>query len=144
MKMHMMSHVKVWSWTTYHMLLAEFGELPLELYALKLTTGFQQQLAHPPSSWLVNQATSLSRHLAEEGFNTWHNSTTMWKASWDLSCWETHNNPTTSKFTIDDIKEAFLTKEWNSFHTSWKKLDDLHVDRFFGLGSVQQNHTWKT
>ena len=70
MKIHMMSRVKVRSSTTYHILLAEFGELPMELYALKLTMGFQQRLAHLPSSWLVGQATSLSRHLAEQGFNT--------------------------------------------------------------------------
>ena len=25
------------------------------------------------------------------------------------------------------IKEAFLPKEWNSFHLSWKKLDYLHL-----------------
>jgi hypothetical protein len=25
-------------------------------------------------------------------------------------------NPTTSKIALDDIKEAFLAKEWKSFH----------------------------
>jgi len=130
MKIHMMSHVKVRSSTTYHILLAEFGELPMELYALKLTMGFQQRLAHLPSSRLVSQATSLSRLLAEQGFNTWHKSTTMWKASWGLSHWETHDNPTTSKITFNDIKEAFLAKEWNSFHLSGKKLDYLHLKDF--------------
>ena len=44
--MHMMSHVKACSWSTYHVLLGEFGELPIELYTLKLTIGFQQQRAH--------------------------------------------------------------------------------------------------
>ena len=39
MKMHMMSHVKVCCLITYHTLLAKFGKLPIELYALKLTTG---------------------------------------------------------------------------------------------------------
>ena len=39
--MHMMSHVKMCSSITYHFLLARFGELPMELYALKLTMGFQ-------------------------------------------------------------------------------------------------------
>ena len=39
--MHMMSHVKVCSSTTYHILLAEFGELPIELYALKLSMDCQ-------------------------------------------------------------------------------------------------------
>ena len=45
----MMSHVKVCSLTTYHILLVEFGELPMELYALKLTISFQQEVAHLPS-----------------------------------------------------------------------------------------------
>ena len=44
--MHMMPHVKVHSLTTYHILLAKFGQLPIELYALKLIMGFQGWLAH--------------------------------------------------------------------------------------------------
>jgi hypothetical protein len=42
MKMHMMSHGKVRSSTTYHILLAEFEEFPIELHALKLNMSFQQ------------------------------------------------------------------------------------------------------
>ena len=114
--MHMMSHVKVRSSTTYHILLDEYGEPPIELNALKLTMGFPQQLAHLSTSWLVNKAASLSQHLAELGFNTWYKSTTMWKTSWDLSHWETHNNPTTSKKTYVDIKEVSLARKWNSSH----------------------------
>ena len=30
----------------------------------------------------------------------------------------------------DDIKEAFLAKEWNSFHLLVKKLDYLHLKDF--------------
>jgi hypothetical protein len=75
--MHMMSQVKEGSLTTYHLFLTEFGELSIEVYALKLTMGFQQELAHLSPSWLVSIATSLSRHLAEQRFNTWHKSTTM-------------------------------------------------------------------
>ena len=45
MKIHMMSHVKVRSLTNYHILLVKFGEIPIEIYTLKLTTGFQQRLA---------------------------------------------------------------------------------------------------
>ena len=48
MKMHMMSHIKVHSLTTYHIFMAKFRELPIELYALKLTMGFQQWLPHLP------------------------------------------------------------------------------------------------
>ena len=44
--MHMMSYVKVCSSTSYHILLVEVGELPIQLYALKLTLGFQQRVAH--------------------------------------------------------------------------------------------------
>ena len=44
---------------TYHILLAEFGELPIELHPLKLIIGFQQHLAHVSPSWLVNKVTSL-------------------------------------------------------------------------------------
>jgi hypothetical protein len=42
----------------------------------------------------------------------------------------THYNPTTSKITLDDIKEVFLTKEWNFFHLSWKKLGYLSLKDF--------------
>ena len=34
MNMHMMSHVKVRSLITYHILMAKFGELPIKLYIL--------------------------------------------------------------------------------------------------------------
>ena len=37
----------------------------MDLYAHKLNIGFQQQLVHLPSSWLVNQETLLSQHLAK-------------------------------------------------------------------------------
>jgi hypothetical protein len=75
--MHIMSHIKVHSSTTYHILPANFEQLPIELYALKLIMGFQQRLAHLSPSWLVNKASSLSQHLAEQGFNNWYKSTTM-------------------------------------------------------------------
>ena len=48
----MMFHVKVCSLTTYHILLADFKELPIELYALKLTMGIQQH-AHLSSFGLI-------------------------------------------------------------------------------------------
>ena len=77
----LMSDVKVCYVTTYDILLGEFGELPMKLYALKLTMSFQRQLAHLLSSCLVTQATLLSQHLAEQGPKTLHKSTTMWKVS---------------------------------------------------------------
>jgi hypothetical protein len=124
MKILVMSRIKVHPLATYHILWAESG-LPMELYAIKLTLSSQQRLVHLPSSWLVNQATSLSRHLDEQGANTWHESTTMWKASWGLS--HRGDNPTTSKFTFVNIKEVFLAKESNSFHLLGRKLDYLHL-----------------
>jgi hypothetical protein len=51
-----------------------------------------------------------------------------------VSHWDTHGNPTTSKITYDDLKEAFLAKEWNSFHLSGKKLDYLHLKDFLKDG----------
>ena len=41
---------QVCSSTTHHILLIEFAELRMELYALKLTLSFQQQLSSLPSS----------------------------------------------------------------------------------------------
>ena len=55
-----------------HILLVEFGELPMELFALKLNMCFQQWLAHLSSSWLISPTTSLSSHLTQQGANTWH------------------------------------------------------------------------
>jgi hypothetical protein len=65
---------------------------------------------HLPSSWLIAQATLLSRYLAEQGFDTRYRFTTMWKASWGLFNWETHDNPTPSNIACDDFKEAFLSR----------------------------------
>ena len=49
--MYMMSHVKAFSLTTYHVLLAEIGELPIELHTLELIVGFEQWLNHISPSW---------------------------------------------------------------------------------------------
>ena len=53
---HMMSNIKVYSSTTYHILLAELGEIPMKLYDLKLTTSFQPWLAH----LLVSQSSNIT------------------------------------------------------------------------------------
>ena len=52
------------------------------------------------------------------------------KAIMGLSRWKTYDNPTTSKIAIDDIKVAFLAKEWNSSYLSRKKLEYLHLEEF--------------
>ena len=57
-KMQMISHVKLCSTTTYHILSAKFGNFPIELHAFKFTIGFQQWLAHLSPSWLVKKAHS--------------------------------------------------------------------------------------
>lgn len=89
--------------------------------------GFQQRLAHLPSSLLVGQSNLLSRHLAEQGFNTWHTLTSMWKASWIYLV----ENPTTIQQHHKSHKliprRFFLTKEWCVFHLSRKKLDFIHL-----------------
>ena len=85
MKMHITSRIKVCSLTTYPILLVVFKELLVELLALKLNMGFEQQLAHLSPSWLLNTTTSLTQHLAKQGFKTWYKLTTMWETSWGLS-----------------------------------------------------------
>jgi hypothetical protein len=54
----------------------------------------------------------------------------MWKTSWGLSHWDTHDDPITSKITYDNFKEAILAKKWNSFHLLGKKLDYLPLKDF--------------
>ena len=72
--MHMICHIKVHSLTIS---LVEFVELLIELYTPKLTMGIQLWLTHLSIYWLVSKATSLSQHLAKQGFNTWHKSTNI-------------------------------------------------------------------
>jgi hypothetical protein len=120
-------------------MLAKLGDLLIELYALKLAMGSQQWLACLPSSWLVSQATSLSRHLVEHGFNSWHKSTTMWKASWGPSHWKPHNNPTTSKIALNDIKEVYLSKEW--FFSTFREATRLPPPQGFSRIRMQDHCT---
>ena len=98
--------------TLYHILLAKTGELPIEFYALKLTMDFQQRHVHQSLSLIASKATSLSWHIAQINSST------------------KDDNPTTSKMTYDGSKKAFLAKEWNTFHLSWKKLGYLQCKDF--------------
>ena len=102
--------------------------------------GLSTMACPPISSWYVNIATSLLWHLAEQGFDTWHRSTIMWKISWGLSHWQTQDKPNHIKTRYDDIKEAYLAKECNSFHLLGKKLDCLHLKDFFW--NMNMNCTW--
>ena len=43
--------------------------------------------------------------------------------------WENNDNPT-SKFALDDIKEALLVEQYYSFLLLGKKLDHLHLKDF--------------
>jgi hypothetical protein len=47
--------------------------------------------------------------------------------------------PTPPKSIFDDIKHAFLAKEWNSFHLTWKKLD-YRTSKILSIVNV--NCTW--
>jgi hypothetical protein len=78
----MMLPIEVHSWQPIKFLLVEFWDVTIQLNALKLTVVLQQWLAHLPSFWLVSQATSLSRHLTKQWFDTLCKSTTMWKTLW--------------------------------------------------------------
>ena len=80
-------------------------------YVLSTTT------SSPDPSWLVNKATPLSWHMVEQGFNTWHKSTTMHKRSWGLSHWETHGNPSTLKLHTM-ISRRFSSQIVELFHLS--------------------------
>ena len=42
----------------------------------------------------------------------------------------TIDNPTTSKITFHDVKEAILAKVWNSFNLLGKKLDYINLKDF--------------
>lgn len=100
----MMSHIKVHSLTTYHISLAEFGKPVIEIYALELTMVFEQRLAHLPSSWLINQATSLPNAVPSKNLTLGTNRD---------PCGRHHGvcpigkSMTISKIAFDDIKEAF-------------------------------------
>ena len=52
MKMHVMSHIKVRSSITYHILVAKFGEFPIEVYTLKLI--MVSTTARPPIPLLAS------------------------------------------------------------------------------------------
>ena len=53
MKMHMVSHIKVCSSTTYHIFMAEFGELPIDLYGSQAHNGLST-MACPRISFLAS------------------------------------------------------------------------------------------
>ena len=117
-----MSHVKVRSSTTYHILSAKFRELPIELYARKLTMGFQQRLAHLPSSWLVSQAASLSQHRLNKDLTLGTNQQPS-RRHYGVYLIGKPTKPTTSKIALNDIKETFLAIDWNFSHLLMLKLD---------------------
>ena len=129
----MVTHIKVHPSTSYHILLVDNEELPVELNALKLTIGFQKWLVHLPSYWLFNQATSLFGHLTKQWFHTWYKTTFIWKASWGLPQRVTHCIPTLTKIIFDAIQHVFFPKERNSFHLAGNRLDHLHLKFFFEL-----------
>ena len=112
------------SLTSYHVLLAEFGEFLTELYALKLTVSYQQQLVHQSPSWLVSIATLLARiqHLAQ--INN-HVEDIMGSISLG-NPWQ----PNHIKNNILRYQGGFLAKERNFFHLPMKKLNYLQWKDF--------------
>ena len=131
----MMSHIKVCIATTCHIL---FGELPMELYALKVKYTLSTMAFPLPSSWLVSQTTSLSQHVADQWANTWHNLTTIWKASWvyliEKPMQTRHHN---SYLMIP--RRVFLLKSGTlSISQGWK-LDYLQLKDFFKLYECELN-----
>ena len=53
---------------------------------------------------------------------------------------ETHDNPTPSKMTFDDLKEAFTAKAWNSFYLLQGRHQISSTSRIFSSTNV--NCTW--
>lgn len=116
------SRQSVRSLTTYHILLAEFEEVPMKWYALKLTICFQQWLAHPTLLWvswsinLVFLTPCQTRvwHLAQidnlvECITTFVSTRNIWQ-------------PNIINNHIWWSQEAFMVEEWKSFCLSRKKL----------------------
>jgi len=125
MKIHMISHVKVCSLTTYYILFSLYGKLSIEIYALQVMMGFHQWLAHLPSSWLVNQACSISQHLAQQrGSRMAQIYSHVESILGIVSSW---GQPKHIKNRIWWYQGVFLAKEWNSFHLLGKKLDHIHL-----------------
>ena len=71
------------------------------LVILKVYYGFSTT-ACPPTLLMASWSSKLTfpTPCLTRRINTnWHKLTTMWKASWGLSHWETHDNLTTSNIT---------------------------------------------
>ena len=54
----------------------------------------------------------------------------MWKASWVLSHWETHDNQPHQKSHLIISRRLYLLKEWNFVHLLGKKLDYFLLEDF--------------
>ena len=118
---------------TLYTLLAKFGELAIELYALELTTWFQQPLAHLPSSQLVSQTTSLFLPLCWTRISHLAQVINHVEGIMGSILLGKRNH---TKIAFDDIMETFLAKEWNFFHLSRKELNYLHLKDFFQIWIV--------
>jgi hypothetical protein len=56
----MMSHVNACSLTAYHILWAEFGELPIKSYAFHLSSSCFSPKICPPTIFLVSQLNNIT------------------------------------------------------------------------------------
>ena len=107
------SHVNIYSW---------------------LIIGFQEQLAHLPSL-LVSQSSNFIFSTRIWRTRIWHHV----EGIMGFISIEIHDNPSVSKIISDDLKEAFVVEEWNSFHISEKELNYLHLKVFL---NTNVNCTW--
>ena len=117
--------------------MARSKSIPLlctHIYSYMFSTMHPPRLAHLSPSWLVSIPTSLSQHLAKQGFNTWHKLTSMWKTSWDLSHWEAHDNQPHQKQHMLISQRFFLLESGTLSISQERKLDYLRLKDFHKFG----------
>ena len=111
-------------------MLAEFEKLPMELYALNFNNALPTYLS---LAWLIKQ-----HHSRNTMLNKGLRLGTNWQPCGRhrgvclIKKLMTTQHP---KITLDDIKKAYLAKEWNSFHLLrnivFVKTSHSHVNFYF-------------
>jgi hypothetical protein len=78
----MLTHIEVHSATSYHVVLAGFGEILVDMYALNINSYTLPTTTCPLALLLVSQSNGLVFLTpVERGFDTRYKTTTIWKAS---------------------------------------------------------------
>ena len=93
---------------------AKFGELPVDLYALRLIIGFRQRLTHLPPSQLVTQATHSPNTLPNKNFTPCTNWQPCGRHHGGSIPWGNHNKP--SKFKLGGFSRY---KKMELYPASW-------------------------